>query len=53
MNEYKAMTTADLRRFIAVMQVALNHGEDTGDQALTATAQRDIDDAKRELSSRA
>jgi hypothetical protein len=51
-NEYKAMTTSELRRFIAVMQVALDHGKESGDKALTATAQRDIDGARRELSSR-
>jgi len=51
-NEYKAMTASELQRFIAVTQVAVDHGKETGDQALTAAAQRDIDDAMQELSAR-
>lgn len=52
MNEYKGMTISELRRFVGVMEVALNHAKNTGDAPLTVLAQRDIDEATRELASR-
>jgi hypothetical protein len=51
-NEYQAMTTSELRRFIAVTQVAAGHAKETGDQALAITANRDIAAATQELSAR-
>jgi hypothetical protein len=53
MNELRNMTTSELRRFVSVTEIALKHAKNTADSTLATAAQRDIDEATRELAHRA
>ncbi|MFF5703422.1 hypothetical protein ACFY7H_13075 [Streptomyces sp. NPDC012794] len=52
MTELKTMTTSELRRFVSVTEIALKHARNTTDSKLATAAQRDIDEATRELARR-
>lgn len=52
MSDFETMTASELRQFISVTEVALDHAKKTADQPLADTAQRDINSAASELARR-